>query len=95
MQSDCTVNFLVALSMEKKYDNLINETQVIAELHSGLKGRRAELHRFHTNIENWKTMRLGFHGHRGKRHGSRARALYIRANEVAQNGGHTPEKSLT
>ena len=38
-------------------------------------------------------MRLNFHGHRGKRHGSRARALYIRANEVAQNGGPAPEKA--
>ena len=43
-------------------------------------------------------MRLSFHGHRGKRHGSRARALCIRANEDVQHGGHrghTPEKSLT
>ena len=66
---------------------------MIAELLSGPKGRRAEPHRFRANMENCKTMRLSFHGNRGKRHGSRARALYIRTYEVAQNGGHTPEKA--
>ena len=72
-----------------------NRIRFLAELHSGPKGLSALPHRFHANIENWKTMRLSFHGHRDKRHGSRVRALYIRANEVAQHGGHTPEKSLT
>ena len=50
---------------------------LIAELHSGPKGRRAEPHNYRAWIEIEKTMRLSFHGHRGKRHGSRARALYI------------------
>ena len=63
---------------------------IIAELHSGPKGRRAEPHRFRTNIENKKTMRLSSHGHRGKRHGLRAHRSTYR---VAQNGGHTPEKA--
>ena len=49
----------------------------IAELHSGLQGRRAEPHNYRARIEIEKTMRLSFHGHRGKRHGSRVRALYI------------------
>ena len=51
--------------------------RLIAELHSGPKGRRAEPHNYRARIEIEKTMRLSFHGHRGKRHGSRARALYI------------------
>ena len=66
---------------------------LLAELLSGPKGRRAEPHRFRANMENFKTMRLSFHIHGGKRHGSRARALYIHTYEVAQNGGHTPEKA--
>ena len=71
--------------------------EFLAELHSGPKGGRAEPHNYRARIEIEKTMRLSFHGHRGNRHGSRARALYIhtyvRANEVAQKGGHTAEKA--
>ena len=38
---------------------------IIAELSSGLKGRRAEPHNYRAKIEIEKTMRLSFHGHRG------------------------------
>ena len=67
--------------------------KLTAELSSGPKGRRAEPHNYRAKIEIEKTMRLSFHGHRGKRHGSRARAPSDDDDDdVAQNGGHTPEK---
>ena len=44
------------------------------------------------NIENWTTIRLIFHGHRGKRHGPRAR-VPSDGNDVAGNGGYTRGKA--
>ena len=48
-----------------KYFIMAKFSSFIAELSSGLKGRRAETHNYRARIEIKKTMRLSFHGHHG------------------------------